>query len=65
MKIIVNGKEENTDSVTLSEYIDLLKLSKASLIVEYNGFIIKPEDWSAQVLKENDKIEVLSFVGGG
>ena len=65
LKIIVNGTEKHIKSDTVSDYINELGLKRNSLVIELNGSIIKPEFWSDQSLKENDKIEILSFVGGG
>ena len=35
------------------------------MVVEYNLNIVKSDKWSGTILKENDSLEVLSFVGGG
>lgn len=66
MKLIVNGKEEHLDDgVSLQGYIASRGLSPESVIVEYNYRLIKKEEWGGIVLKENDRLEILRFVGGG
>lgn len=66
MRIILNGKPEelttNPDIETLliSRNIDLLKV-----VVEHNGTIIKSGSWKTTIIQEDDKLEILSFVGGG
>ena len=35
------------------------------VVVELNLMIIPKEDYDKIIIKENDSIEVLSFVGGG
>ena len=40
-------------------------LSKNKIAVEINGEIIPKKDYETVQIKENDVIEVVSFVGGG
>ena len=35
------------------------------MVMEYNGKIIPPQNWSSITLKNFDKIELLTIVGGG
>ena len=66
MKIFVNGKEEIIEeSVTVAGLIALKKLQPNALLVEYNYELIKKENWDHTALKENDRLEILRFVGGG
>lgn len=65
MKVIVNGTAENVNDLT----VEALVLSKAKrldgVVVEYNGSVLKKLMWDSTYLKENDELELLSFVGGG
>ena len=66
MKIKVNGKIETaSEGMTILDFIESKELTPENVVVEYNLNIVKSEDWSQTVLKENDNLEVLSFVGGG
>lgn len=65
MNIYVNGKQERTEPCTLAQLIALKKLDAGALVVELNQQIIKQEFWSTTELQEEDRLEMLSFVGGG
>lgn len=66
MKITLNGKEEIVrDGTTLGELISFKQLNSNGIIVVYNYQPVKKESWQDTVLKENDSIELLKFVGGG
>jgi sulfur carrier protein len=66
LKIIINGKEEiiEQDS-TIAGLIVQKALNPATIIVEYNYDLIKKEAWKDIILKEDDRLEILRFVGGG
>lgn len=66
MRVTLNGKEIEIGSGTV--LIDLLKekgLEPERVVVEYNYDISTKEEWGNIILKENDNLEVLKFVGGG
>ena len=66
MLITVNGKQENLEiELNILEYIKTKGLNPDAVIVEYNQDILKKEQWQNFVLKENDNLEILRFVGGG
>lgn len=66
MNITLNGKKTELEkSVTLIELLELKGIEHEKVIVEYNYDILMRDDWRSTVLKENDNIEVLRFVGGG
>ena len=69
MQILVNGKQKclNTpnNEVTLSETIKFLGYKPSTIIVELNGLIINSNGWKERHLKDNDKLEIVSIVGGG
>jgi sulfur carrier protein len=61
--IIINGKKvKNPRNIK-----NLLKLYRfpSNVAIIVNGELIKKNDWSKFVIKDNDVIDVLSFVGGG
>lgn len=65
MRIIVNGQEETGPPCTVAELVARKRLNAGALVVELNQIIIKQEQWQTTQLKTDDKIELLSFVGGG
>ncbi len=65
MKININGKQETIQPCTISELVMSRGLRADALVVEHNQQIIKQDAWGKVSLKENDALELLSFVGGG
>ncbi len=68
MKIRVNGEEriiESNKSISLNEIIKLLGYSSSTVVVEVNKLIINSEEWQDRYIKNGDKLEIVSIVGGG
>ena len=66
MKIKVNGQIETVkEEITILDFVESKGLNPQNVVVEYNLNIVKSEQWNQTILKENDSLEVLSFVGGG
>ena len=66
IKVFINGKQEEFEKeVTISELLEIKKIRKEVVTVEYNEEIIKREDYDKIKLKDNDKIELVFFMGGG
>ncbi|NLK62030.1 MAG: sulfur carrier protein ThiS [Fusobacteria bacterium] len=66
MAVTINGLiEKNVIGKTIEELINMKKLEKKSLIVEYNYNILKKENWDSTIIDDKDNIELLNFVGGG
>jgi sulfur carrier protein len=66
MTITVNGKSENLEKkMSILDLLTLKGLDPNTVVVEYNADIVKKEEWGNIILKENDTLEVLRFVGGG
>ena len=66
IKVFINGKKEEFEKeITISELLEIKKIRKEVVTVEYNEEIIKREDYDKIKLKDNDKIELVFFMGGG
>ena len=66
VKIILNGKEEILlRPMTVRELVSLKGWNPDKIVVELNREIVGKEAWADLSLKENDTMEILSFVGGG
>ena len=62
----VNGEIfECREGMTVSNLIAEMGFSEAMVAVELNLDILPRDSFSSTVLKENDCIEVVRFVGGG
>ena len=62
----LNGeKNEFREGMTVSELVAEMGFSEAMVVVELNLDILPRDSFSSTVLKENDCIEVVRFVGGG
>ena len=68
MKIKVNGEErliQSNKSISLNETIRLLGYSSNTVVVEVNKRIINSTEWEDLYIKNGDKLEIVSIVGGG
>jgi thiamine biosynthesis protein ThiS len=66
MKVFVNGDERELGGATsLAELITLLDLPAARIAIELNREVVRRSDWGSTMLKDEDRIEIVHFVGGG
>ena len=66
MKISLNGQtREVAPGTTLSQLVAGLSLGGLKVAVERNFNIVPREQFDATVLAEGDRLEVVTFVGGG
>lgn len=64
--IIVNGKEINlTKDTSVAEYLEQNRYQLKRIAVELNGDILPKYSYSDTMLKDGDRLEVVTFVGGG
>ncbi|WP_078391332.1 sulfur carrier protein ThiS [Shouchella patagoniensis] len=65
MKIIVNGGQLNSKSLSLYELVVEYELSSQLVVAEVDGEIIDRSHWKETMLQEGMQIELVHFVGGG
>ena len=69
MKINVNGEEKffnnSNKEFTLTEALSQLGYNSKTIIVELNNLIVNNESWQENKVKDGDKLEIVSIVGGG
>ena len=69
MKIKVNGKEKNIElenkKALLSSILKFLGYKSNTIVVEVNDLIINSKKWENEIIKEGDRLEIVSIVGGG
>ncbi len=68
MNLKINGKEQKIENSEIAVK-ELLALNKVEMIdmvsVQLNGTFIRKEDFETRLVKENDEVEYLYFMGGG
>ena len=66
MLIQLNGEpREVNDQISLRELIASLSLKAERVAVELNQTVVRRAEWERTMLKAEDKVEIVHFVGGG
>lgn len=66
MQIILNGETRKfSEGISIHELLEVLKIDRNRVAVEVNLNIIPRQLHGKTRLKENDKVEIVTFVGGG
>tara|TARA_Y100000590_G_scaffold302554_1_gene341071 strand:+ start:237 stop:455 length:219 start_codon:yes stop_codon:yes gene_type:complete len=65
-KIQLNGKQFQINTgINLNELLNNLKIKMNKVAIEVNGVIIEKGKYQKLKLNENDKVEIVHFIGGG
>ena len=65
-KIQLNGKIIKIQTnLSVKNLIKKYKLKEKKIAIELNGIILPKHHYGKKKLKNNDKIEVVQFIGGG
>ena len=66
MNMTLNGKNiDLPDGISLKDTVARFTKTPEHVITEVNGKIIARTAWEKTLLGANDKIELITFVGGG
>lgn len=67
MRICINGQTEilTEEAVSLEDMVIRRGLAPERIVLEWNRQIIPREEWPSIRVQEDDRIEIVSFVGGG
>ena len=66
MRILVNGESKDfSGTPSLADLIEQLDLPAARIAIELNREVVRRSDWGSTMLKDEDRIEIVHFVGGG
>ena len=66
MVITVNGKQEEISGpISLSDFLEVKAIPADGVVIELNQNILEKSALKEVILKENDTLEMLRFVGGG
>ena len=62
----LNGSSyEVNDGTNLKELLNKLKIKNNKVAIEVNGEIIEKKKYLNLILKKDDKVEIVHFIGGG
>ena len=65
-EIQLNGDPyEINNGTNLNELLNKLKIQKNKVAVEVNGEIVEKKKYSNLILRKDDKVEIVQFIGGG
>jgi sulfur carrier protein len=63
---LLNGEKYHIEStITLLDLINYFDYNTSLLVIEYNNSICNKKNWNKISIDENDKIEIVTIVGGG
>jgi sulfur carrier protein len=66
VEVTVNGKKmEAKAASSLSAFLRDNNFSLGKIVVEHNSKIIAAEKWQSIILQPQDRLEIVTFVGGG
>lgn len=66
MNVMVNGFiYDFKENVSMEDIIEELKITNLNIIAEINGEIVRRRDFGNRKIGENDRVEIVKFVGGG
>jgi thiamine biosynthesis protein ThiS len=66
LQVYINGKVTDIpDALALSELEILLELPATRIAVEVNRVVVRRVDWEKTLLTNEDRVEIVHFVGGG
>ena len=66
MNIFINGKvSEVKKNINIQDILRMNNISDENIVGEFNRTIISKMYWDDSRIEENDKIEIITAVGGG
>ncbi len=69
MQFVINGQPrefaELAASATLADLVAALGLKGDRVAIEHNGGIVSRTEWPQTTVRDDDKFEIVQFVGGG
>ena len=65
MNVYINGELREVDATSLAGLVTHLDLPGARIAIELNREVVRRSEWGSTMLKDEDRIEIVHFVGGG
>ena len=64
--ITVNGKTEQlAKSITIADFLKIKNHRPEIVVVEQNEVIIPRKEYATTMINDGDRIEIVTFMGGG
>lgn len=66
IQLLVNGAEKNCPrDLNLIEALEFWQINPRLVAVEYNGEILHRQFWATTKIRDQDRLEIVTIVGGG
>ena len=66
MNVILNGEvRELPENSSLQQLLEHFSLPSQRIAIELNKTVVRRKDWPDVRVSEDDRVEVIHFVGGG
>jgi len=66
IKVLLNGKNKTVnDKTNLNLLLKELSIESNKVAIEINGVVVSKNDYEKKIIRTNDKIEIVHFIGGG
>ena len=66
IEIQLNGKPYGlSEGVNIDSLLEELSIPKGKVAIELNRKVLHKENYTKTVLKNNDQVEIVTFIGGG
>lgn len=66
MQIVLNGEPRTlADEQTLADLLATLKVAPERVAIELNQALVRRANYAQTALREGDRVEVVTLVGGG
>ena len=66
IQVFINGKKKLLEkNKSLTEVLNHLKITKNGIAIEINSAVVPKSQYVNTFVKDNDRIEIVQFIGGG
>jgi thiamine biosynthesis protein ThiS len=66
LQITLNGEARSIESgLSVDGLLSELGLARERIAVELNRRVVQRKDWTDRILEDDDRVEIVHFVGGG
>ena len=63
---LLNGEKYSTnENLSILKLVEYFRYKDSMIVLEYNNLICNKKEWNSIFIKNNDKIETITIVGGG